>query len=81
MLDSALMLLFCLLMGLAGLATSAWVVYSGGYATLDGILLILIGITLGGIFLLNLAWSFHNGEVQEVLKSLRKGSKLSTDPL
>lgn len=78
MLDSLLSLLFCLLVGFAGLATSAWVVYSGGYATMDGILLILISLTLGGIFLLDFAWSLRNGEAREILSSLRKASKSDT---
>lgn len=75
MLGSRLALVFCLLMGLAGLSTSAWVVYSGGYTTLDGILLILISLTLGGIFILDLVWSFRNGEVQQILSSSGKASK------
>lgn len=78
MIDSLLSLLFCLLVGIAGLATSAWVVYSRGYDTLDGILLILISLTLGGIFLLDLAWSLRNGEVREILSSLRKAPKSET---
>jgi hypothetical protein len=42
---------------------------------MDGILLILISLTLGGIFLLDLAWSLRNGEAQEILSSLRKAPK------
>ncbi len=74
MVGAVLVLLFCLLMGLAALAVCVWVVLSGQLATLDGLLLIFISLLLGGLFMLNLAWSVRTGEVREVLNHYRKGS-------
>lgn len=74
MVDAVLVLLFCLLMGLAALIVCVWVVLSGQLATLDGLLLIFISLLLGGLFMLNLAWSVRTGEVREVLNHYRKGS-------
>ena len=77
MLDAALMLAFCLLMGLLSLAVCGWAVVSGQVFTLDGLLLILISLTIGGIFLAIFAWSVHNGELREVMNYLRKKSNKS----
>jgi len=64
----------CLILGLASLAVVAWVVATGWIAYLDGIALALIGLTLGAFFLFNLAWSWHTGELEALLRELRKGS-------
>jgi hypothetical protein len=71
---SVLELGICLVLGLASLAVVAWIVATGWIAYLDGIALALIGLTLGAFFLFNLAWSWHTGELQALLKELRKGS-------
>ena len=63
----------CLVLGLASLAVVAWVVATGWIAYLDGIALALIGLTLGAFFLFDLAWSLHTGELEALLKELRKG--------
>ena len=60
--------------GLASLAVVAWVVVTGWIAYLDGIALALIGLTLGAFFLFNFAWSWRTGELEVLLKELRKGS-------
>ena len=74
MLDAALMLAFCLLMGLLSLAVCGWAVVSGQILTLDGLLLILISLTVGGIFMASFAWSVRTGELREVINGLRKKS-------
>jgi len=71
---SVLELGVCLVLGLASLAVVAWVVATGWIAYLDGIALALISLTLGAFFLFNLAWSWRSGELQALLKALRKGS-------
>ena len=63
----------CLVLGLASLAVVAWVVATGWIAYLDGIAPALIGLTLGAFFLFDLAWSLHTGELEALLKELRKG--------
>ncbi len=72
MLDSLLLLSFCVLMGLLSLAVCVWVAVSGSLLTLDGILMVLISLTLGGIFLGNFAWSIRSGEVRQLLNNLLK---------
>lgn len=67
MLDAALVLLFCLLMGVGALAACIWVVFTGQLATLDGLLLIFISLLLGGLFMLNFLWSIRTGEARELL--------------
>ncbi|PYV06385.1 MAG: hypothetical protein DMG26_03280 [Acidobacteria bacterium] len=63
----------CLILGFASLAVVASVVATGWIAYLDGIALALIGLTLGAFFLFDLAWSLHTGELEALLKELRKG--------
>ena len=71
---SVLELSICLVLGLASLAVVVWVVATGWIAYLDGIALALIGLTLGAFFLFNFAWSWRTGELEALLKELRKGS-------
>lgn len=75
MLQSVLLLAFCLFMGLVSLATCVWVALTGQLFTLDGLLLVAISLSIGGLFLGNLAWSVYTGEVREILNSLRSPSK------
>lgn len=72
MLQSAIILLVCLLLGVAGLAVCAWVAVTGQLFTLDGLLLVQISLLLSGLFVGNFAWSVRTGEVQAVLNYLRK---------
>ncbi len=74
MLGPALMLVFCLLVGLISLVVCGWVLITGQLLTLDGLLLTFISLAIGGIFLASFAWSVHNGELREILNSLRKRS-------
>lgn len=75
MLDAAILLAFCLLMGLLSLVICVWVVFSGLLFTLDGLLLILISLLIGGIFMANFAWSVHTGEFRQVVERLRQRSR------
>jgi ascorbate-specific PTS system EIIC-type component UlaA len=71
MLQAALLLAVCLLIGLISLAICAWVVISGPLFTMDGLLMIAISLTVGAFFMGNFAWSVHTGEVRETLNQLR----------
>lgn len=75
MLQSVLLLAFCLFMGLLSLAVCIWVALTGQLFTLDGLLLVAISLTIGGFFMGNFAWSVYSGELREVLNDLRGGSK------
>ncbi len=72
MLQSALLLLFCLLVGILSLAVCVWVAVSGQLLTMDGLLTIAISLAVGAIFMANVAWSFHTGELRAILGQLRK---------
>ncbi len=74
MLDSLLLLSFCFLVGLVSLAVCVWVLFSGQMATMDGLLLILLSLLIGGVFMGNFAWSIRKGEFREALNHLQKGS-------
>ncbi len=74
MLDSALLLAFCLLVGLISLAVCGWVLITGQLLTLDGLLLTSISLTIGLTFMANVAWSARTGELREVLNYLRNRS-------
>jgi uncharacterized membrane protein len=74
MLDAALLLAFCLLMGLLSFGIVAWIAVSGQLLLLDNILLVLIALTIGGIFMGIFAWSVKTGEAREILKHLRNRS-------
>lgn len=77
MLQTVLLLAFCLFMGLLSLAACVWVVASGQLLTIDGLLLISVSLTLGAFFMFNLGWSVHTGEFREALNYLRKRSTKS----
>ena len=72
MLETILLLAFCIIMGLIALGVCAYLAVSGLLFTLDGLLLVLICLTIGGIFVLNVAWSIYTGELKKVLEHLRK---------
>ncbi len=74
MLGSVLILLFCLVTGVLGLAVSAWVVFSGQLLTLDGLMLLFISLLLGGLLTLNFALALRSGEVRELRDRLRRRS-------
>jgi len=59
-------------MGLAALAVCVYVAVTGFLFTLDGLLLIVISLTIGGMFMLIVGWSAYTGELQALLNELRK---------
>jgi uncharacterized YccA/Bax inhibitor family protein len=75
MVQSVLLLAFCLFMGLLSLAVCVWVALTGQLFTLDGLLLVAISLSVGGLFMGNLAWSIFTGEAKEILNNLRSSSK------
>jgi hypothetical protein len=73
--EDAFLLAFCSVIALAGLAVACWVVAAGRLLSLDGILLTAIALLFALVFGGVVAWSFHKGEAQEVLKHLVEGRK------
>jgi hypothetical protein len=80
MLEELVLLAFCFLAALTGLAVAAWEAISGRIFSIDGLWLTLISLTLAAVFGGNLAWSFYSGEAQETLRHLRKGSEPDDAP-
>ena len=83
MLETILLLAFCLFVGLIALAVCVYLAVSGLLFTMDGLLLVIICLTIGGIFVLNVVWSIYTGDLRQVLDHLRKkptSSELSSNP-
>ena len=72
LLQELLLLGFCVLIGLVALAVCVYVAAIGSLFTLDGLLLIVISLTIGGLFMLIVGWSAYTGELQALLNELRK---------
>ncbi len=75
MLEEMVLLAFCFLATVIGLAIVAWEAISGRIFLIDGLWLSLISLTLAAVFGGNLAWSLYTGEAQQMLHHLRIGSK------
>jgi hypothetical protein len=73
MLEELVLLAFCFLAALTGLAVAAWEAISGRVFSIDGLSVTLISLTLAAVFGGNLAWSFCTGEAHQTLRNLRKG--------
>jgi hypothetical protein len=73
MLEDLILLVFCFLVAVAGLAVVTFEVISGRFPSMDSLWLNLISLTLAAVFGGNLAWSFHTGEAQQMLRHFRKG--------
>ena len=80
MLEEVVLLAFCLLVTVMGLAVAALEAISGRVFSIDGLWLSLISLTLAAVFGGNLAWSFYTGEAQQMLRQLRKGSEPDVAP-
>jgi hypothetical protein len=80
MLEELVLLAFCFLVAVAGLAVVAFEVISGRILSIDGMWLSLISLTLAAVFGGNLTWSFYTGEAQQRLSHFRKGSAPDDDP-
>ncbi len=73
MLETLLLLLFCALIALLGLAIVLWLIVTGRILSLDNLLLSLISLTMGGIFGGLFAWSVRSGEFQAALNRKKPG--------
>ncbi len=74
MLEGVVLLAFCFLAALIGLAVVAIELISGDIFSMDGLWLSLISLTLAAVFGGNLVWSFYAGEAQQLLRNFRRRS-------
>jgi len=72
MLETILLLVFCLIAGLIALAVCVYLAMSGLLFSVGGLFLALISLTIGGIFILNVVWSIYTGELKQMLERMRK---------
>jgi hypothetical protein len=79
MLETLLLFGFCLLVGLASLAVCAYLAATHLLFTLDGIVLAIISLTIGGVFVLNVGWSVYTGELKRLMAHNEK-KPASTEP-
>lgn len=83
MLETILLLVICLIVGLIALAVCAYLAMSGLLFSVGGLFFALISLTIGGIFILNVVWSIYTGELKQILEHSRKkpaSSELSGNP-
>lgn len=66
---------FCLLIGLAALGVTAWVVATGQLLTLDGLGLVFASMAAASFFAAHTAWAAYTGELRELLSQLRSQSE------
>lgn len=72
MLEEVVLLAFCALVALVGLAVVLWEAAAGRLFSMDGLWLTLISLTMSAVFGGNVAWSVYNGDVQRILSQFRK---------
>lgn len=72
MFEEVILLAFCSLVAVVGLGVVVWEAASGRIFSLDGLSLTLICLILAMIFGGNVAWAFHDGEVQRILNRSQK---------
>ena len=75
MISDAVLVVFCALVALCGLAIIVWEGVTGRLFSIDGLALTLISLTLAIVFGGNVVWSARTGELQQILGQLRKGRK------
>lgn len=70
MVQTALILILCLLLGLVSILACVWVIVTGQLLTMDGLLLTAISLLFGTLFVANVVWSVFRGEGRPVLDAL-----------
>jgi hypothetical protein len=75
MISDVVLVVFCALVALCGLAVIVWEGVTGRLFSIDGLALTLISLTLAIVFGGNVAWSARTGELQQILGQFRKGTK------
>jgi hypothetical protein len=68
MLEDIILLAFCFVLAIGGLATTVWELVTGRFFNIDGLWLTLISLTLAVVFGGNIAWSIYTGELQRILQ-------------
>jgi hypothetical protein len=65
MLETVLLLILSLLLGIGCLVLAGWLVMTHQFATLDGIFLMLVCLVLALVFFLSCGWSLRSQEFRQ----------------
>jgi ABC-type transport system involved in cytochrome c biogenesis permease component len=68
MLEDVVLLVFCAVLAVSGLATVVWELFTGRFFDMDGLWLTLIMLTLTVVFGGNIIWSIYTGELRAILR-------------
>jgi len=67
MIEDIILLVFCFILAVGGLALFAWEIATHRFTTIDGLWLALISLTVSAVFGGNIAWSIYKGELRRIL--------------
>jgi hypothetical protein len=69
LIETLLLLIFSLLMGIGSLGVAGWLALSGQFASLDGLFLTMTALLVALVFFLNFAWNLNSQELTERLNA------------
>jgi hypothetical protein len=72
MVETVLLLVSCLLLGIGSLVLAGWLVISHQFASLDGIFLTFVCLVMALVFLLNSFWSLRIAEFRQLIQDRSK---------
>ncbi|HEU0006740.1 MAG TPA: hypothetical protein VFS12_12180 [Terriglobia bacterium] len=72
MVETVLLLVSSLLLGIGSLVLAGWLVISHQFASLDGIFLTFVCLVMALVFFLNCAWSLRSEEFRQLMQNRSK---------
>ena len=72
MVETILLLISGVLLGIGSLVLAGWLVISHQFATLDGIFLTLVCLVMALVFFLNCGWTLRSEEFRKMMESSKK---------
>ena len=67
MIEDILLLVFCFILAIGGIAVVGWGIATGRIFSIDGLWLALICLSVSAVFGGNIAWSVYTGELRKIL--------------
>jgi len=77
MIETFVLLIFSLVLGLGSLGVAGWLVATGQFATFDGLFAVLVFLVLALVFLINCLWTMRGTEFREWMQSRQSRANLS----
>jgi hypothetical protein len=72
MVETILLLVSSLLLGIGSLVLAGWLVISHQFASLDGIFLTLVCLVMALVFFLNCGWTLRSAEFRQLMQDRNK---------